>query len=131
MDIILLIIITVVVIIVVVFYENRSRDEHNRPRKLIGLINNIYMCVNCNVINIETHLYVFMLFAVFLCVLCNAVLYLLNDSLPWCIIIKLNLTNFNTIKKILDNTEIEILRVSGTLKALTKIRKYKSIFIDT
>ena len=46
------------------------------------------------------------------------------------VILKLNLTNLDTIVKILDNNEIEILRVSGTLKALTKIRNNKSIFIN-
>ncbi len=39
------------------------------------------------------------------------------------VVLKLNLTNVNTIKKILDTNEIAILRISGTLKALTKIRR--------
>ena len=39
------------------------------------------------------------------------------------VVLKLNLTNVNTIKKILDTNEIVILRISGTLKALTKIRR--------
>lgn len=39
------------------------------------------------------------------------------------VVLKLNLTNVNTIKKILDTNEITILRISGTLKALTKIRR--------
>ena len=46
------------------------------------------------------------------------------------VVLKLNLTNNNTIKQILDDNEIEILRISGTLKALTKIRNNKSIFIN-